>query len=289
MKICLQCGERFNSDSWVCTSCSYTPEIAQGYPVFAKNLTKETESYNNEIYCDLAANDVETFFWTCARNSLIIYALNRYFPSTSSFFEIGCGAGYVLSAIEKSCPQIALYGSDALCDGLDNVKSRLKNVELFQMDARNIPFENEFDIVGAFDVLEHIRDDKAVLTSMYRAVKQGGGIIITVPQHPFLWGKSDDYACHVRRYTFKELEDKVIHAGFDIIRMTSFMSFLMPLLMILRLGVGKKDNYDPVSEYKINPVLNNILKNVMNVERSFIRLGFPFPWGSSLLVIAQKR
>jgi 2-polyprenyl-3-methyl-5-hydroxy-6-metoxy-1,4-benzoquinol methylase len=42
------------------------------------------------------------------------------------------------------------------------------------MDARNIPFAEEFDIIGAFDVLEHIEQDTDVLAKMYQATQNGG-------------------------------------------------------------------------------------------------------------------
>ena len=65
------------------------------------------------------------------------------------------------------------------------------------MDARRIPFEDEFDVIGAFDVLEHIKEDEQVLVQMHRAVKSGGGIMLTVPQHMFLWSEQDVQAHHV--------------------------------------------------------------------------------------------
>ena len=77
------------------------------------------------------------------------------------------------------------------------------------MDARRIPYEAEFDVIGAFDVIEHIYEDAAVLQQMHRAVRPGGGIIVTVPQHRFLWSKQDEFSCHFRRYTRGELMSKV--------------------------------------------------------------------------------
>ena len=65
---------------------------------------------------------------------------------------------------------------------------------LIQMDARSIPYTDEFDVVGAFDVLEHVEQDAEALSAMYRACRTGGGILITVPQHKFLWSAVDEYA-----------------------------------------------------------------------------------------------
>ena len=46
-----------------------------------------------------------------------------------------------------------------------------------------MPFEDEFDLILALDVLEHIEDDSRAISELYRSLKYGGGLIITVPQH----------------------------------------------------------------------------------------------------------
>ena len=157
------------------------------------------------------------------------------------------------------------------------------------MDARTIPFESEFDVIGAFDVLEHIEQDNLVLSQMYQAVSPGGGIIITVPHHRFLWSQQDEYACHVRRYKTQELKDKVAQAGFEVIKTTSFVSLLLPLMMISRLRKRNPDHaFDPLAEHRISGLANAVLENLLNFERALIRWGFPFPVGGSLLLVARK-
>ena len=92
--------------------------------------------------------------------------------------------------------------------GLGGRGRRVPDAALMRMAARRIPFDGEFDVVGAFDVIEHIEDDRAVLREMHRAAVPGGGILLTVPQHPFLWSEFDRQARHVRRYTAPELREK---------------------------------------------------------------------------------
>lgn len=70
-----------------------------------------------------------------------------------------------------------------------------------QMDARAIPAEAVFDLIGAFDVIEHIEEDEAALAAIHRALAPGGVAIIAVPQHPWLWSEADDVAHHARRYS----------------------------------------------------------------------------------------
>ncbi|MEW5857914.1 MAG: class I SAM-dependent methyltransferase [Cyanobacteriota bacterium] len=288
MKICSKCGTRFDSLNWVCPSCSCKPKRIEGYLSFAPEFSQINDNYEPSFFSQLATLEAKNF-WFCSRNRLIVWALQRYFPQAQTLLEIGCGTGFVLSGIEKAFPRLTLYGSEIFSTGLAFAAQRLSKAELFQMDACKIPFEREFDIIGAFDVLEHIKEDRIVLAEMYRATKAGGGIILTVPQHPWLWSQADDYAHHVRRYRAQELKTKVQRAGFKIVRMTSFVSLLLPLMLLSRSQQQRpKPDYDPLAELRIGGLANSILEKVLDFERSAIRLGLSFPLGGSLLLIAKK-
>ena len=104
---------------------------------------------------------------------------------------------------------MTLSGSDLFCEGLTYAQERTPNATLIQMDARRIPFRDEFDVIGDFDVREHVEEDDVVFGQMFRATKRGGGIMVTVPQHRFLWSAADVFGHHRRRYTGKELVKKV--------------------------------------------------------------------------------
>jgi len=229
----------------------------------------------------------ENNFWFRSRNRLLIWALRNYFPEARNFLEIGCGTGYVLSGIRNALPDLSLSGSEIYAAGLTLAAARLPGVDLFQMDARRMPFKEEFDVIGAFDVLEHVVEDEQVLAQMFQATRPRGGIMLTVPHHPFLWSQADDYAHHVRRYRSRELIEKVNRTGFEITRITSFVSLLLPLMLLSRLRQRKQ--YDPMSEFKISPWLNTGFQKTLDVERSMIRAGLSFPLGGSLLLVARRR
>ena len=139
---------------------------------------------------------------------------------------MGCGTGCVLGALESAFPRAAVLGSEAHMEGLGYAARRLRRSGLLQMDAANIPFRDEFDVVGCFDVLEHIEDDRRVLEQCFLAARSG--VVLTVPQHSFLWSASDEYAKHVRRYTRSELIGKVKAAGFQPLLVTSFRRVALP-------------------------------------------------------------
>lgn len=145
-----------------------------------------------------------------------------------------------------------------------------------------------FDVIGAFDVLEHIDEDEKVLANLTHAIVPGGVLLITVPQHRWLWSAMDEYACHVRRYTRDELVSKVGRAGMEVEYVSSFVSLLLPLMWLSRLRV-KQATVDPMSEFKIPSWLNAGLEAVMRVEGHLLRAGVRFPFGGSLLLVARKR
>ena len=256
---------------------------------FAPELAETSIGFEVDYFHRLAKLESDNF-WFRSRNQLIVWALRRYFPRAESLLEIGCGTGFILSGIKEALPEITLTGSEVFGAGLRFAAQRLPGVELFQMDARRIPFTEEFDVIGAFDVLEHVKEDSEVLSQMYQATRQQGGILVTVPHHPFLWSPADDYARHVRRYKSQELKHKVERAGFDVIRVTSFVSLLLPLLVLSRFKQrfqGKE--FDPTSELRINSLMNTSLERILDLERSLIRGGLSLPAGGSLLLIARRR
>src|SRR5712671_302402 len=162
MKICNACSRRFNSAEWRCPSCLHQPPTIDGRLAFAPELAEESPGFEASYFPGLAALEAGNF-WFRSRNRLIAWALRHYFPEAERFLEIGCGTGFVLSGINDAFPEINLHGSEIFSSGLSFAAERLPKAQLFQMDARRIPFEEEFDVVGAFDVIEHIKEDEQVL------------------------------------------------------------------------------------------------------------------------------
>jgi SAM-dependent methyltransferase len=261
--------------------------MIDGHFAFAPELAHESEGFEPEYFERLASQEAGNF-WFRARNRLLVWAMQHYFPQAKKFLEIGCGTGFVMSGLKQAFPSLVLSGSEVFSEGLGFAERRLPGVELFQMDAGRIPFREEFDVIGAFDVLEHIQDDEAVLSQMYQATRKGGGVLITVPQHRFLWSPVDDFARHVRRYETRELREKVQRAGFATVRVTSFVSLLLPLLIVSRYRQRNKE-VDPAAEYNISPLLNAGLEKVLGAERTAIRAGLSFPAGGSLLLVAYRK
>lgn len=288
MRLCLRCGTGFAGERWLCPQCGFEPSILAEFPAFAPELAHAEEGYDPAHFSALAELEARNF-WFRARNRLIIWALGRYFPAARRFLEVGCGTGFVLAGVAAAFPGLDVAGSEVAADGLGFAARRVPSARLIQMDARHIPFSRDFDVVGAFDVIEHIEDDRAVLRALHEALVPGGGLLLTVPQHPALWSEYDVRARHIRRYRASELRDKLGEAGFDIVRMTSFVTLLLPIMAVLRLAHrAPAADYDPLDELRVAPWLNWALEKTLDVERALIRAGVSMPAGGSLLLVARR-
>jgi SAM-dependent methyltransferase len=285
VKVCLACACRFESDGWRCPLCAHEPP-ANG---FVRFISDEAFAGFPEQSFDHLPEQEERSFWFRGRSRLIAWALADYFPAAQSFFELGCGTGVVLRALHERLPGLALAGGEPFAAGLDVARARLPDVPLYQLDGRRLPFEEEFDAAGAFDVLEHVDDDESVLRQLHQAVKPGGGLLVSVPQHPWLWSPVDDYSRHRRRYTARDLVRRVEASGFRVLRRTSFVSLLLPVVALSRRRARARGGCDPVGEFKLPRTVDCAFGATMTLERQLIRRGLSLPAGTSLLVLAERR
>jgi SAM-dependent methyltransferase len=230
----------------------------------------------------------EKSFWFRSRNALIVWALRGHFPDARSMLEIGCGTGYVLRGVRSAFPDMRLVGGELFPAGLAVAAQRVPDAELLELDARELPFKAEFDVVGAFDVLEHIDEDEQVLAQMLRAARPGGGLLVLVPQHPWLWSEHDEIVEHRRRYTRRDLVAKADRAGVEIVEVTSFVSSLLPVMAVSRAVDRVRKKTDPIANLDPGP-LNGILERVLDGERKLIERGVSLPFGGSLMLVGRKR
>jgi SAM-dependent methyltransferase len=228
------------------------------------------------------------YFWFVARNELIVGLINKYFADARRFLEIGCGNGAVLQAVGRARSWERLAGTELHPSGLLHARKRLPSAEFAQMDARAIPALNAFDVIGAFDVIEHIEDDEGVLREMRAATRNDGGIIIAVPQHPWLWSRADVVAYHQRRYRRGELEAKLRASGFEVSFSSSYTALLLPLMAANRLrGQGSETEQDVFDEFRLNRHVNRLFTAILHLEVRATLGGVRWPAGGSRIVVAR--
>ena len=112
--------------------------------------------------------------------------------------------------------------------------------------------------------------------------------MVTVPQHQWLWSPIDDYSGHQRRYTRPQLLALARAAGLDVVRVTSFVSLLLPALLASRL-LQWRTEVEPLREFRISGRANGVGRTLMAIERALIRIGLSLPVGGSLMLVARRR
>lgn len=227
----------------------------------------------------------ERSFWFAERNKLIAWAIRRYAPQARTLLDVGCGSGIVLRHLAAEFPDVQLVGVDPLPSTVALTAERVPSARVLRGDATRLEFRGEFDVVCAFDVLEHLDDDAEAAQGLRDAAVPGGVVIVTVPQHPALWSAADETSEHRRRYTRSSLLELLRRTGLHPVRVTSFVSLLLPAMMLSR----RRKAYDPVAELVAPPLLDRALRGVLTLERAAIRAGVSFPAGGSLLAVATAR
>jgi SAM-dependent methyltransferase len=280
---CPGCGSHLNRGEWACARCRL--EAAGDDYLCMLDASTVPGGYDASLFETLAVLE-PTSFWFRGRNKIILWAIDRWFPNCRTFLEVGCGTGYVLSAIVDSRPDLEAVGAELFPEGLREARRRLKGIPLAQMDARSIGIEGAFDVVGAFDVLEHIDRDEDALRAMFTALRPGGGLVVTVPQHLWLWSRADEFAGHERRYTRRKLAQRMLAAGFEVLWATSFMTFLLPLITASRLN--KRRPYSLDREFGLPRRVDRLFERALDLERAAISRGVSLPIGGSLLAVARR-
>jgi len=270
-------------------------KLIDGFKCYAPELANENGDFDSESF-DYLYSIENTNFWFVSRNIVIKSLVKKYvseqITKKTKFLEIGCGTGYVLKGLSEFS-FLELEGAEIYLNGLKYARTRLPGINLIQLDATKLPFKNEFSAIGAFDVLEHISEDELVIEKIYDALKIGCYFFISVPQFMWMWSRTDDYACHKRRYNKKELLKKLRAKGFKIEYVTSFMFTLFPLMILSRLFSGREkivmgNSNKKAPELNLNPLLNSILKFIMKLDELLIGCKVSLPFGGSLIVVAKK-
>lgn len=231
--------------------------------------------------------EVEGFhWWFSVRRTLLKSILSSFPPPSDSIaLDIGCGVGSNLQVLRAMRLQVigldrSLY---ALC--LAKKKSALP---LINGDLNALPIRpNSVGLIIAMDILEHLETDANGIRELYRALKEGGILIVTVPAFQFLWGIQDFVTGHKRRYSRKEITSKLGCEKFEVSRSFYFNFFLFfPILFARRMFhlLGLKIR----SENEINfPLINFFLKAIFSLEPPVLKF-ISFPFGVSILCIARK-
>ncbi|NJN67665.1 MAG: class I SAM-dependent methyltransferase [Chloroflexaceae bacterium] len=256
-------------------------------------------SYDPVFFDSLFAVE-DHHFWFRARNHLIAAVLSRLVADLSPGYrvlEVGCGTGNTLRVLEQVCSDGHVMGMDLFREGMPFARQRVA-CPLVQGDMQQPPFRAGFEVIGLFDVLEHLPDDRQVLRDLHAMLAPGGTLFLTVPAYPSLWSYFDEASCHYRRYGPAELARKLEDTGYRVAHLTPYMASLFPLVWVGR-RVASLMKRDPAptrerthelarNELRIVPLVNEVLSWVLTWEVRLVARGWVLPFGASVVGVAQK-
>ena len=158
-------------------------------------------------------------------------------------------------------------------------------------DSQRLPYaSNSFDVVTAFDLIEHVDGDQLLVDEAWRVLRPGGIMLATVPAHPFLWSAHDVALHHKRRYRMAQFDALFDPGKWNTVRLTWIFFGIYPVAVAVRLlGNLLPKKGEPKADTGYTPAwLNGILARWHALESAWA-LGHDFPWGLTILTVRQKK
>nr|NUR37025.1 class I SAM-dependent methyltransferase [Sphingomonas sp.] len=236
------------------------------------------------VYEQMAEYD-QKHWWYRARREVLAALIERSVnpPKGAQILEIGCGTGHNLPMLGQFGNVEALeLDEEARSIAEDRLGRSVMSAPLPEL--AGVP-EGSFDLVGAFDVIEHIDDDHAALASIARLLKPGGKFIMTVPAHQWMWSAHDVVNHHKRRYSKRRLKKLIQASPLKLERAGYFNSLLFPVAVAERLSSKVRGKEDVDLKLPPKP-LNTALEKSFAAERHLIAR-LPLPPGLSLFAVAS--
>lgn len=236
------------------------------------------------VYSHMADLD-QRHWWYLGRRKVLARILDRLVrpPPNAEILEVGCGTGHNLEMLQT-------FGN---VDGVEldeSVRAIAERRLGRQVLADRLPEltgvpDRHYDVICAFDVIEHIAEDDAALAAIARKLKPGGKLALTVPAHPWMWSAHDTVNHHKRRYSRRSLESLIARSPLRLQSIGYLNSLLFPLAVAERLASKALRKEDAKLGIPPQPV-NSLLAAIFGSERYLIgRL--PLPPGLSLFAIAS--
>lgn len=228
------------------------------------------------------------YWWNIGRFEMIESFIRRHIqpPPAAKLLDLGCGTGGTTQWLRKFGE---VKGVDSSRVALTYCRKRgLKDLLLSSLERLRLP-SAKFDAAFALDILEHVEDDRKSLREIHRVLKPGAKLLVTAPAYQWLWSEHDEVCHHRRRYTLREMEEKIREAGFELERSSYCIVFLFfPLLAMIRFrSLFKRDRKIMMSIVPLPPFLNQIPILLLRLENFLLRF-LDFPFGVSVLCLARK-
>ena len=220
------------------------------------------------------------YWWYRARAQLLEVALGDHLGSPKQLLDVGSADG----------PSVEWMSGEHRRTTIDVDPRGLKPGEGVCASALQLPFADEtFDVVGAFDVLEHCEPEAQAVTELSRVLRPGGRLLMSVPAYQWAWTDHDEQAGHYRRYTRRRLVRAIEGGGLVVERATYGFCGVFPFFAAERIvrRVRKPAPSHDKQLPQVSPAMDRVLMGLTKAESKLIgRSNLPF--GSSVFLAAVK-
>jgi SAM-dependent methyltransferase len=139
-----------------------------------------------------------------------------------SILEIGAGKGALGARLTTRYRYVGVEPDDVACEAAKEALGLLGSGEMLCGDVTALPEGDAFDVVCAFEVLEHIEDDGAALRDWRARLEPGGHLLMSVPLYQRRFSSTDRFVGHFRRYDPEPLGELLEAAGFTEVKLQTF-------------------------------------------------------------------
>jgi SAM-dependent methyltransferase len=227
-------------------------------------------------------------WWFLARRDILQTLLHRlHLPAGARVLEVGCGTGGNIDMLGR-------FGTVTCVEQDPQAAQLAAQRNLAPVMPGELPdgmpqFPAPFDLITAFDVIEHVEEDLASLVTLSAMLKPGGRIVITVPAFNFLWSRHDDENHHKRRYRRPDLKRLAGEAHLSVDYVSYFNTWLFPVVAAVRLFRKFVPYRGPWQDMTMpHSLINQALRKLFSSERHAIgRICLPF--GISLAAVLSPK
>lgn len=251
-------------------------------------------SYDPSYFAPIAEAE-DRHFWFKARRTILkrlLQQLKEQAPAGARVLEVGCGTGNVTKVLVDVFGAAAVTAMEPWENAVRIAQRRLP-CKVIVGDLAAPSVEGPFAIVGMFDVLEHLPDERASLDAAFELVAPGGCLVLTVPAHQSLWSYFDEEAGHFRRYEREGLRAALERSGFRVEYVSELFPLLFPMMWLGRRvsklrGDKQPDKEKVLGELRTVPVVNEVLTWVLSREAAWVARRRETRLGTSIVAVARR-